>query len=187
MKSVSLPGKGQQKAHLELAAACFFWCAERVKTHKPILSRVSEHWLCAVIPPVLFYWQRQALKIPRGASQFRQGTSQGGFHKPELCVWWCIAGYTRGSGYGVMVMLCVILPTGRDRRSPRLPFCIFLKARLIILRLRTQCPALGENAWDTGWVMDAPIPLLSAAAIISYLSCNSSASLRSGPVLLGSE
>jgi len=66
-------------------------------------------------------------------------------------------------------------------------FFVVLKAHLIILRLRTQCPSLGENAWDKGWVMDDPIPLLSAVTIISYPSCSSSVSLSSGPVLWGSE
>lgn len=99
-----------------------------------------------------------------------------------------MTGCPRGSRYGVAA-----LPVGRNVGLPRLPFCLLgfffvvLKAHLIILRLRTQCPSLGENAWDKGWVMDDPIPLLSAVTIISYPSCSSSVSLSSGPVLWGSE
>lgn len=76
---------------------------------------------------------------------------------------------------------------GQGQEITSFALLFFLKAHLIILGLRTQCPTLGENARDTGWVKDGASPLLSAVTTISYPSRNSSASLRSGPVPLGSE
>lgn len=136
---------------------------------------------CAVTPPVL---AETDVKNPQGSIlSLDEGHPMGTVPCLVLCdrvpSWISLRGCCSASRQERGVTSFALLFVGF--------FFVVLKAHLIILRLRTQCPSLGENAWDKGWVMDDPIPLLSAVTIISYPSCSSSVSLSSGPVLWGSE